>query len=134
MVAVREKCQKNSLFPSELMMSIRFKLFAVSSLCVAFGCEAKQEFKDVAPVSATAVLSKESVSRLEDADKADGAADHVIGKCYVCGLGMNGSEKFVVKVDGYQAHLCSEACQREFAEHADEIVAKTAIPSGRKPE
>jgi hypothetical protein len=115
-------------------MSIRFKLIAVTSLCVAVGCEFKQESKNLAPVSATAVVSKELVARLEEADKADGAADHVIGKCYVCGLGMNGSEKFVVKVDDYQAHLCSEACQQEFADNADEIVAKTAIPSGSKPE
>jgi hypothetical protein len=113
-------------------MAIQFKLIAVASMCVMFGCEAKQEFKNVSSTSATAVVSKDSVARLEEADKADGAADHVIGKCYVCGLGMNGSEKFVVKVDDYQAHLCSEGCQQEFAAHADEIVAKTAIPSAGK--
>ncbi|MDX1929796.1 MAG: hypothetical protein SFV81_24935 [Pirellulaceae bacterium] len=115
-------------------MSIRFRLIAVTSLCLAIGCEAKQEFKNVMPPSATAVVSKESAARLEEADKADGTADHVIGKCYVCGLGMNGSEKFTVKVGDYQAHLCSEACQQQFTENAEEIVAKTEIPSGNKSE
>jgi hypothetical protein len=112
-------------------MSFHFKLIMVVSLCAVYGCDTKQQAKTATPASINAVVSKESASRLEEADKADGAADHTIGKCYVCGLGMNGSENFVVKVDDYQAHLCSEACQHEFAEHADEIVAKTAIPRSK---
>ena len=110
---------------------MRLKSIALVLLCVPVGCAGKPVEKTAAPASVTAVVSKESVARLEEADKADGTADHVIGKCYVCGLGMSGSEKFVVKVDDYQAHLCSEACQQEFAEHADDIVAKTAIPSSK---
>ncbi len=116
-------------------MLLRVKLMALlSMMCAAFGCEAKQESKNVTSAKSIATVSKESVARLEMADKADGSADHVIGKCYVCGLGMNGSEKYAVTVDDYQIHLCSEACQQEFAAHADEIVAQVEIPGGGKPE
>jgi hypothetical protein len=123
-----------SPFLKENPMSIRFQLIALVLLCVPLGCAGKPEVKTATPAGVTAVVSKESVARLEQADKADGTADHVIGKCYVCGLGMNGSEKFAVKVEGYQAHLCSENCQNEFAEHADEIVARTAIPGDSEPQ
>lgn len=115
-------------------MSFHFKLTAVVLLGAMCGCNAKPEIETATPANVTAVVSKEAATRLEEADKADGVADHVVGKCYVCGLGMNGSEKYAVKVEDYQVHLCSEACQHEFAEHADEIVARTAIPNSNKPE
>ena len=86
------------------------------------------------PTSMGPVISTTALSRLEEADKADGVTDHVIGKCYVCGLGMDGSEKFAVKVQGYTAHLCSQACQKEFADSADKIILGTEIPIGNRQE
>jgi len=58
----------------------------------------------------------------------------VIGKCYVCGLGMDGSEKFAIKVQGYTAYLCSQACQKEVGEWANKIVLESEIPIANKQE
>lgn len=80
----------------------------------------------------TQTVSKETLVRLQEADKLDGKEDHVIGKCYVCGLGMDGSAKHSVKVGEYTAHLCSEGCQKEFSKSSESIIAQTEIPKSNK--
>ena len=65
---------------------------------------------------------------MEEADLLDGNKDKVIGKCYVCALGMDGSEKFACKVGGYTAHLCSKSCQQEFEKSTEDIVLHTKMP------
>lgn len=115
-------------------MSIRLALITFITLAATMGCSPKSENKTAMPTSVDQVISMAALSRLEQADKADGVTDHVIGKCYVCGLGMDGSEKFAVKVQGYTAHLCSQACQKEFADSADKIILGTVIPIGNRQE
>jgi hypothetical protein len=114
-------------------MSIRLALITFITLAATIGCSPKSEEKTAMP-SVGPVISMAALSRLEQADKVDGVTDHVIGKCYVCSLGMDGSEKFAVKVQGYTAHLCSQSCQKEFEESADKIVLGTEIPAGSKRE
>jgi hypothetical protein len=115
-------------------MSIRLALITIIALAATNGCSRKPEERTAMPKSIGPVISTAAISRLEEADKADGVTDHVIGKCYVCGLGMDGSEKFAVKVQGYTAHLCSQACQKEFADSADKIILGTEIPIGNRQE
>ncbi len=69
------------------------------------------------------------VSKLEAADLLDGAADKTISKCYVCGLGMNGSPEHAAEYEGYTAHLCSEHCQEMFSEDPESIVSSTDVPT-----
>lgn len=104
-------------------------------LIAAVGCDAKPESKVATPAkNATPpiTLTKDAVALLEKADAVDGNSDHVIGKCYVCGLGMDGSDKFTVEVAGYKAHLCSKGCQHEFESSAESIVIETKIPEADK--
>ena len=115
-------------------MTIRLAPITCIAMAATMGCSPKPEEKTAIPTSIGPVISTTALSRLEEADKADGVTDHVIGKCYVCGLGMDGSEKFAVKVQGYTAHLCSQACQKEFADSADKIILGTEIPIGNRQE
>ena len=116
-------------------MSIRKIPVIVIALATIFGCSTKPEEHTALvsmPTNIAAELSANALSRLEEADKLDGSTDHVIGKCYVCGLGMDGSQNYAVTVQGYTAHLCSKACQHEFEESAEEVVMGTEIPVGNK--
>lgn len=115
-------------------MSNRLALITIITLAATNGCSRKLEEKTAMPTSIRTIISTAAISRLEEADKADGVTDHVIGKCYVCGLGMDGSEKFAVIVHGYSAHMCSQACQKEFGQSADKIVLETEIPIANKQE
>lgn len=72
--------------------------------------------------------SAELVAKLALADEVDGASDHQIGKCYVCGLGMDGKPEFAVEVEGYKAHLCSDYCREHFANNWQSVVGETDIP------
>lgn len=96
------------------------------------GCDAKTQEKTVPITQASPTLSSAAMSRLEEADKLDGKSDHVIGKCYVCSLGMDGSDKFAVQVDGYSFHLCSKSCQQDFEKSTEEIVLNTTVPKETK--
>ena len=113
-------------------MSFRVKLITGFALVFLFGCEAKKEEAKLAGPSAGPTLSQAAQSLLMEADKLDGNTDQVIGKCYVCGLGMNGSDKYVVKVQGYTAHLCSAGCQHEFETSTEKIVLETKIPKAKE--
>ena len=110
--------------------------------CVAFatlfatvpflGCDAKKEVPSVVVESKGPTLSQATLTRLEEADLLDGKADHVVGKCYVCSLGMDGSEKHAAKIGDYTAHLCSKFCKQEFEKSSEQIVLSTEIPKGTK--
>lgn len=116
-------------------MSVRFMLAALPLVVAVVGCNSKSEIPMASPPKTTAptiTLTKDAIARLEKADAVDGKTDHVIGKCYVCGLGMDGSEKFTVDVAGYKAHLCSKGCQNEFESSAETIVLETEIPAEEK--
>jgi YHS domain-containing protein len=53
-------------------------------------------------------------SRLEAADAADGVKDHVVAKCAVCGLGMDGKPEHASRYAGYELHFCSDECKETF--------------------
>jgi len=118
-------------------MSTRFTLITSIALFSIVGCTAeKQEMKLASPSSTPALsqatFSEAALSLLEEADTMDGKTDHVIGKCYVCGLGMDGSEKYAAKVQDYTAHLCSAGCQQEFEASTEKIVLETKIPKAKE--
>ena len=86
--------------------------------------EERAEARAVASAERTEVI----LASLKQADLLDGKEDKVVGKCYMCNLGMDGSEEFAVDIHGYKAHLCSEGCQVHFQGSADDVIASTDIP------
>lgn len=94
-------------------------------LCVAFiGCG------ETAKPTASGDNSV-TLANLQSADLLDGKEDHVIGKCYVCGLGMDGKPEHAAEFESYTAHLCSDACCSHFKENASQIVTNTAVPAAK---
>lgn len=91
-----------------------------------------------APVAPPAVSSGTSsvdsevvLVNLKAADQLDGKEDHVIGKCYVCALGMDGKPEHSAEYQGYTAHLCSEGCCKHFKEHPEQVIAETKVPEAK---
>ncbi len=99
------------------------------------GCNAPTEPKAAGSTNAETLgdLSPELTSKLVAADRLDGEEDHVIGKCYVCGLGMDGKAEHAAEFAGYTAHLCSNMCKQHFAENAIKVVDETDIPAESQP-
>lgn len=79
----------------------------------------------------TSDLSPEMTAKLVAADRLDGEEDQVIGKCYVCGLGMDGKAEHAAEFGGYTAHLCSNMCKEHFAEDPAKVVEATDIPAAK---
>jgi YHS domain-containing protein len=113
-------------------------LFAMASL----GCEGSKTTSTSASSSSpkstsstespkAASLTPEVIAKLVQADRLDGDEDHVIKRCYICGLGMDGKEKFAASYGDYTAHLCSKGCQSEFEASPESVVADTAIPKSK---
>ncbi|MFO0939691.1 MAG: hypothetical protein U0930_02875 [Pirellulales bacterium] len=104
-------------------------LFALSA--VASGCiEVKSTTTSTPATSNSATSADKSVlvSKLQQADQLDGKEDHVIGKCYVCGLGMDGKADHSAEFEGYTAHLCSDMCCKHFKENAEKVITETDVP------
>lgn len=51
---------------------------------------------------------------LAAADLADGTTDHVVSKCAVCKLGMDGVAEHASTYRGYEFRLCSAHCRETF--------------------
>lgn len=101
------------------------QLMLIPVSIVLIGCSDNAPRNDAAQkLDANAVLA-----RLSAADQLDGNEDHVISKCYVCGLGMDGSPDHSVEFQGYTAHLCSEHCAEHFADSAEAVIGETEIPA-----
>ena len=113
------------------------RMLLLASVVIFVGCAPDQSSDQ--PTAATESteptmvgdVSTEIVAKLALADEFDGASDHQIGKCYVCGLGMDGKPEFAVEVEGYTAHLCSDYCREQFANNWQSVVAETDIPESK---
>ncbi len=96
---------------------------AISTMCVGCG--------EPATTITSSPVSEQTLISLQQADALDGSEDHVIGKCYVCNLGMDGKEEFSANVHGYTAHLCSSHCKDHFTTSSDTVIANTKIPNAK---
>ena len=63
------------------------------------------------------------VAQLEAVDAADGTKDHVVAKCAVCGLAMDGTSEHVSRYAGYELHFCSSECKETF-DHDPQVVLR----------
>ena len=113
------------------------RVFAVViGVALLIGCDAPSQpaasMQDGTAPAANASAGESTVLvSLKAADAVDGAEDKVIGKCYVCGLGMDGSQEHSTEFEGYTCYLCSEHCKEHFAANAESVIAATPIPSSK---
>jgi hypothetical protein len=68
------------------------------------------------------VASDEVLTRLAEADAADGTTDQVIRKCITCSLYMDGDAAYTATAHEYEVHLCSESCLDRFERDPDRAV------------
>lgn len=78
------------------------------------------------PVAAATPAAASEEARLVAADLADGAEDHVVSKCAVCNLSMDGKPEFASTYSGYSFHLCSAHCKETFDHDPAKVVARIA--------
>jgi hypothetical protein len=91
---------------------------------------------DVAPAAAPADVAPAAVATdgsaaapddacLAHADAFDGAADHVIGRCPNCGLGMDGKAEFSTTFGAYTARSCSASCKDALDADPAAVIARS---------
>jgi len=81
--------------------------------------------QEAAPAAAVQWTEAEKAA-LASADLADGTADHVIKKCAVCALAMDGSEAHVVQLGDYTAHACSAHCAHKLSTEPQAVLGTIA--------
>jgi YHS domain-containing protein len=113
------------------ILSSSFVLFAAA---LVTGCKSEDPPADVpkepaATAAASAAPADQAtvLAKLVAADKLDGTEDKVVTKCYMCGLGMDGEEKFAAEYEGYTVHLCSDHCLEEFKKDPASVIAQTDV-------
>jgi len=103
-------------------------LFA--SLLLLLGCDgagsggagAPDEPASHAQAPASGAANDEILTRMAQADAADGTTDKVIRKCVTCSLYMDGDAAHAATAHGYEVHLCSESCLERFERDPDRAV------------
>ena len=105
---------------------MRHALIAGCALAlVVVGCGKSDVYRPSAAAT-PAPVSKEA--RLAAADLADGSADHVVSRCAVCNLSMDGSAEFSSSYAGYTFHHCSAHCKETFDHDPAKVVARIKPP------
>jgi len=67
-------------------------------------------------------------AKLAAADAADGAKDHIVAKCAVCDLAMEGTPEHVSRYAGYELHFCSQECKETFDHDPHAVLRRPPIP------
>ena len=114
---------------------VRYVLFGVMVSVVGCGQSAPEPEaapeqvqvpeKEAAP-AAPVQWTEADKAALATADLADGTADHVIKKCAVCALAMDGSEAHVVQLADYTAHACSAHCAHKLSTEPQAVLSTIA--------
>jgi len=68
-------------------------------------------------------------AKLQAADAADGTKDHVVAKCAVCGLAMDGTSEHVSRYAGYELHFCSSECKETFDHDPHAVLGRLHAPA-----
>jgi YHS domain-containing protein len=80
------------------------------------------------PAAGAARATESEAAKLEAADAADGAKDHVVAKCAVCGLAMEGTPEHVSRYAGYELHFCSQECKETFDHDPRAVLRRLPTP------
>lgn len=98
-------------------------VIALLGLVVLSGCS-----RDAGTTQGAARQSGAEAAKLEVADAADGAKDHVVAKCAVCGLAMAGSAEHVSSYSGYELRFCSSECKATFDHGPHAVLRRLHAP------
>lgn len=100
-------------------------------LAIVVGCGQGEPGKDVPAPSPGGQES--TAALLVAADRADGNEDHVVTRCAVCGLGMDGSPDITSSWEGYTFHHCSPHCREQFTRDPGKVLARLELPATQPP-
>jgi YHS domain-containing protein len=101
---------------------MRHALIAACVLVLlVLGC-GQAEVSPPAAAATPAPVSEEA--RLVAADLADGSEDHVVSKCAVCSLSMDGKPELTSAYAGYTFHHCSAHCKETFDHDPTKVVSR----------
>jgi YHS domain-containing protein len=80
------------------------------------------------PTTDAARLTEVEAAKLAVADAVDGTKDHVVAKCAVCKLAMDGNTERVSRYAGYQLHFCSQECKKTFDHDPRAVLRRLPMP------
>lgn len=89
------------------------------------GCRAPSTSSTAAPTAG----SVDAATVLARADAADGTSDHVVSRCAVCSLAMDGSPAHASSLEGYTLHFCSAECKETFDRAPATVLARLDKPA-----
>ncbi len=113
-----------------------FVLAVVSTLAFFAGCTAEMKVEPTnaptTPAAAPAAntlspVTEETIAKLAKADAKDGAVDKVVHRCAGCALGMDGADKWPLKVQDYTMHFCKQACLDRYSADPAKAIAALKI-------
>jgi len=81
------------------------------------------------PAPSAAGSTEAEAAKLEAADAADGMTDHVVAKCAVCGLAMDGTSDHASSYAGYRLHFCTEECKETFDHDPHAVLGRLPVPA-----
>ncbi|MFG0288277.1 MAG: hypothetical protein ACF8CQ_08885 [Rhodopirellula sp. JB044] len=110
-------------------MKSRFCGVVMLGMIALAGCDDSSQHLQIASATDGPPPSQEILAALASADKLDGQEDHVIGKCYVCQLSMDGKSELTAEAHGYTACMCSSFCRDHFTSDPDDVISNTTIPA-----
>ena len=99
-------------------------VLAIFVAAVVVACK-KQTSESTASTPApaqTGAVSTGAEAKLAKADALDGSTDHVVAKCGMCALRMDGSEAYTSQVGDYELRFCSEGCKESFDENQEKAI------------
>jgi YHS domain-containing protein len=96
-------------------------VIAVVLAAALVGC-GKSEVAPPAAAATAVPISEEA--HLAAADLADGTEDHVVSKCAVCNLSMDGTPELTSTYAGYTFHHCSAHCKETFDHDPAKVLAR----------
>lgn len=102
---------------------------AIATAVVFAGCRKDESTTASSAASAVAKITDDQLlSKLAEADAADGTTDKVVSKCLMCKLGMDGDAAHSVEFMGYTLHFCKDDCLERFKQDSAKAIADLTIP------
>jgi YHS domain-containing protein len=102
----------------------------IAAVCVLLGAIVLGACGPGAGPAPGAVRATEAeAGKLQAADAADGTNDHVVAKCAVCGLVMDGTSEHVSRYAGYELHFCSAECKETFDHDPHAVLVRLPAPA-----
>lgn len=86
---------------------------------MVLGCSPQEQASE-----APKPLSAAALTKLAEADKADGKEDKLVEKCPACMLRMNGDAKHTSHLEGYTVHSCHVMCAEALEKDPEKLLGQ----------